>query len=177
VQGLQAQRAPQGVVHTDYLLELYQEFSEFCPKAPTTYNPKPDKRTGRVYSTIRFTTYSLPCFNELYKLFYLNGVKIVPANIGKLLTPLGLAFWISDDGDFNKKSQRVALNTQGFTKEEVNLLAKTLNDNWDLECVVYSNSGGFIISIPKKSLPILHKLCEPHIPPMMRYKLGLHKLT
>jgi hypothetical protein len=51
-----------------------------------------------------------------------------------------MAFLICDDGDYNKKSQRVTLNTQGFSKEEVDLLAKVMNSNWDLECVVVKNN-------------------------------------
>jgi hypothetical protein len=34
---------------------------------------------------------SLPCLNELNQLFYPEGKKVVPLNIGDLLTPAGLA--------------------------------------------------------------------------------------
>jgi LAGLIDADG DNA endonuclease family len=76
-------------------------------------------RTREVRSVF---TYSLPCFNELFDLFYLDGKKIVPSNIAELLTPLGLAYWICDDGGRYRNTVRLA--TDGFTLEEVNLLAK-----------------------------------------------------
>jgi len=60
--------------------------------APKIDNRLPDKRTGNVYTRVRFNTYSLPCFQELYNLFYPSGKKIVPLNIGELLTPMGLAY-------------------------------------------------------------------------------------
>jgi hypothetical protein len=52
---------------------------------------KPDSRTGKIYSRIQFITYSLlpACFNEFYELFYSTGKKIIPLNIGELLTVEG----------------------------------------------------------------------------------------
>jgi len=137
------------------------------------HNLLSNNKTGKIYSSIRFKTYSLPCFNELYILFYLDGRKIVPLNIAELLTPLVLAYWLCDDGCFCKSYHVVILNTQGFTKEEVEVLAKTLNDKWDLECTINKDGKGYRIRIPRKSLPILHSLLGPIMPPMMRYKIGL----
>ena len=56
---------------------------------------------------IYFSTYTLPCFNELYNLFYLSGKKVIPNNIGDLLTPLSLAYWIADEGSWNKTQRYV----------------------------------------------------------------------
>jgi len=84
----------QGTVHDDYLLHLYDLFKIYCTAPPKTTSRAPDIRTGKVYSTTSFDSYSLPCFTELYNLFYPNGQKIVPLNIADLLTPLGLVYWI-----------------------------------------------------------------------------------
>ena len=91
----------QGTIHKDYLEHLYKLYKRYCLSAlriKTKISNRLDKRTGKVHSSIRFSTYSLPCFNELYDLFYQNGLKIVPLNIADLLTPLGLAYWVFDDG-------------------------------------------------------------------------------
>lgn len=112
----------QSLIHVDYLMEVYEQFKDFCPTDPKTVNPQADKRTGKVYSFIRFVSYSLPCFNPFYELFYDNGKKVVPLNIGELLTPLGLCYWICDDGTFNKEHKCAALNTHSFSLPEVNLL-------------------------------------------------------
>lgn len=50
---------------------------------------------GSAYIRISFSTIALPCFNEYYSLFYSGGIKIVPSNIGELLTvpPTGGKMW------------------------------------------------------------------------------------
>src|SRR5439155_3813529 len=119
-------------------------------------------------------TYALPCFLELYNLFYHGGVKVVPLNIGDLLTPLGLAYWLCDDGSWNKQCGYVVLCTESFTSAEVTLLANTLNDKWDLKCYINkTNNGGGRIIIPANSVPILQALLKDIMPPMMLYKIGL----
>ena len=119
-------------------------------------------------------TYSLPCFNEFYDLFYHEGTKCIPSNIAELLSPLGLCYWLCDDGTFDKSNQIVILCTDSFTLEEVQLLINVLNDKWNLESYQKKTSiGNYRIAIPRRSLPILESLLGPIMPPMMRYKLGL----
>jgi hypothetical protein len=77
---------------------LFHFYSWYCAQQPT-YNkritlaraPKitnrlPEKWTGKIYSRVTFTTRTFPCFKELYDLFYPEGKKVVPSNIGDLLT-------------------------------------------------------------------------------------------
>jgi hypothetical protein len=164
----------QGIVHKDYIYHLYDLFSNYCRTAPKLKIRAPDKRTGVTYSSIRFQTYSLPCFNELFHMFYPEGPKVVPSNIAELLTPLSLAYWISDDGSFCKTKSIVTLCTESFTLEEVTLLANTLNTKWDLKCYINkTNNGGFRILIPRKSLPVLQSLLKDIMPSMMEHKIGL----
>lgn len=123
----------QGTVHKDYLDHLYSLFKDYCSSEPKVFNMAAHKVTGLIYSRVTFYTYSLPCLNELYELFYSSAQlgciqKIVPVNIKELLTPLSLAYWLADDGSFCKTNHIVLLHTQGFTKEEAELLAKTLNE-------------------------------------------------
>ncbi len=77
----------QGLVHKDYIFHLYDLFKSYCLSAPKTTNRLPDKRTGKIYTRVTFKTRSLPCFNELYDLFYPEGKKVIPSNIDELLTP------------------------------------------------------------------------------------------
>jgi hypothetical protein len=85
-------RFVQGLLHKEYLEHLYTEFESYCTSAPLITRLAPDKRTGKVYSSIRFNTLALPCFNKFFVLFYPNGQKIVPQNIGELLTLVSLAY-------------------------------------------------------------------------------------
>nr|QWC53673.1 LAGLIDADG homing endonuclease [Rhizoctonia solani] len=101
----------QGLINKDYLLHLYDLFKTYSPQEPTISDMSPHRRTGKVYSKIYFSTYSLPCFLELYNLFYVAGTKIVPSNIEVLFTPLSLVYLICDDGSFCQRDKAIILNT------------------------------------------------------------------
>jgi hypothetical protein len=148
----------QGFVHKEYLEHLYELFKSYCLRAPKISNRLPDKRTGKVYSRIRFHTYSLPCFVEFYNLFYPEGKKILPANIADLLTPLSLAYWIAYDGSWNKSQGYVVLSTNSFLLAEVELLISVLNDKFDLKCYKAKQNCGYIIIIPSYSVSNLQNL-------------------
>jgi len=85
-------RFKQGTCHKDYISHLYELFANFCPQAPKMEISLPHKLTGKLYETMLFYTYSLPCFSEFFSPFYSEGQKIIPSNIGDLLTPLGLCY-------------------------------------------------------------------------------------
>jgi len=163
----------QGLIHQDYIYHLYELFSKYCPSAPKLQESLPDIRTGKIYSTITFSTYTLPCFNELYNLFYLNRIKVIPKNIGDLLTPRSLAYWIADDGSWNKVNKYVSLSTDSFRLEEVELLIEVLNAKFNLSCYKCKNGPGYKIIIPSYSISVLREMLLPHMPPMMIYKIGL----
>nr|QWC53655.1 LAGLIDADG homing endonuclease [Rhizoctonia solani] len=163
----------QGVIHKDYLMHLYELFKDFCFNAPKIFDLLADKRTAKVYSSMRFTTYTLPCFNELYELFHVDGKKVIPLNIGELLTPLGLCYWICDDGGFCKRDRALVLSTQSFTLVEVKLLAEVLTNKFGLKCAINKNNGAFIIRISAKSIPAIQTMLKDIMPPMMLYKIGL----
>ena len=78
----------------------------------------------------------LPCFNYLGDLFYIDKVKTIPSNIGDLLTEVGLAFWIMDDGGKSSSNQKI-LHTRSYMFDEVILLQKVLKDNFKLHSFVY----------------------------------------
>jgi hypothetical protein len=82
----------QSIIHKSYLELLYDQFKELCSKGPTIRTKTLKERPGKVYGSIRFYTYSLPCFNALFELFYVEGTKIVPLTIGVLLTVISLAY-------------------------------------------------------------------------------------
>ena len=151
---------------------LFEILSQFC-SAPYSSYTYLDSRTNKNYSSLTLRTRSLPLFTEYYKLFYLNGVKVIPNIIGDLLTPLSLAYWIADDGGLCQTSKRLILSTNSFTLEEVNLLASVLNNKWNLNCYVNKIGNGYRILIPKKSLPLVQTLLKDIIPSMMLFKIDL----
>jgi hypothetical protein len=58
------------------------DFQNYCATSPREASST-HKRTNNTYHVIGFSTLSCPCFNYYRELFYLNGVKVVPSNIGE----------------------------------------------------------------------------------------------
>lgn len=162
-------RFAQGITNEAYLLHLFDLFKGYCVNSPKRYDFKPDKRTGNIYTQISFTTYSLPCFNELYQLYYLNGKKIVPKNITELLTPAGLAYWAMDDGA--KLGSGFTLCTDSYSLTDVELLIKALNDNFNLKCTIHKSKNNYRIYILSKSVDKFKDLVSPYFHDSMKYKL------
>lgn len=81
----------QGSKNVEYLNHLYLLFENYVLTPPAKYTIL-DKNTNVARYNYSFSTMSLPCFNEFYELFYLDGKKIVPKNISNILTPISLAY-------------------------------------------------------------------------------------
>jgi hypothetical protein len=84
----------QSTINKIYIEHLYSLFKEYCgsePKIMSSFDNRVDK--NKIYSSIKFQTLSLPCFNKYKELFYNSeGIKIIPKELVNLLTPVGLAY-------------------------------------------------------------------------------------
>ena len=133
----------------------------------------PNKISGNISSSMYFNTFALPCFVELWNLFYPAGKKIIPLTIGELLSPLSLVYWIGDDGCFHKTQRSLYLCKNSFTLEEVKLLMSVLTNKFNLQCTINKHGNGYRIRVSSKSLLVLQELLKDIMPPMMLYKIGL----
>nr|CAJ00336.1 putative LAGLIDADG homing endonuclease [Rhizophagus intraradices] len=159
----------QGSVHKEYLNHLYSVFQNLCSSEPK-WSLSLDKRSNTTYETLRFNSRSLPCFNYYRDVFYPEGVKIVPANIGELLTARGLAYWSMDDGYKDRGNFRLA--TQSFSRNDVLLLIKLLKDNFSLDCSLNTvKSTQYRIYVRANSMVQFRALVSPYFHPSMLYKL------
>lgn len=136
-------------LHREYLFHLYELFKDWVLSPPFF-----DEKRG-IWG---FQTISHPDFIQLAKIFVLDhqGIlckKHIKAGlIEQYGTASALAYWIMDDGGrlcYNKDYERkgFSLNTQSFTKEEVELLCKGLQNRYGLHCWVKSNKKKWIIAI------------------------------
>lgn len=130
--------------------------------------PKARKNNGKRVA-YRFTTRSLPQFTTLYKQFFFNGKKRIPANI--ILSPLVLAIWFMDDGSRSRTS--VYLNTQQFSLEEQNLLCTMLYKQWQIEATLNKDKHYWRIRIRVNSIEKFINLVKPYLLPEFYYKLPL----
>jgi hypothetical protein len=100
----------QSTKSASYFWFVFKILSHYCKSYPY----KAMSRLGGVFHFgFVFQTRSLPCFTELYNLFYVNGVKGIPLDIFNLLTPPALAHWMIGDG--SRKSSGLILCKHSFT--------------------------------------------------------------
>lgn len=129
------------------------------------------QKVGKVdYNFAEFVTLTHPTFLEYYNLFYPNKKKIIPKNIEQLLTdPLSLAIWIMDDGAAEYAG--ISIQTHSFSKNEVDLLRKTITKNFGIETGRKLNKGKWIIYFPKASLSNLRNQIDEFMLEEFKYKL------
>jgi len=154
----------------EYVFWLHQKLSTICPGLPK-------KRTDN--NQWKFNTESNSDLINFRRLFYPNGLKVVPKNISEFLTnPLSLAIWYMDDGslDFRPKSHYAfSLKTNAFTLEECRLLSKVLDNNFgiisSIQYPICRSKRYPQIYIGKTGRDRFVKIIEPFILNCFRYKL------
>ena len=102
-------------------------------------------------------------------------VKIVKLNLIKdHLTPIGLTYWIMDDGSLQNDKKTLIIHTQSYTEKEVNLLSFELNKKFELDSkVIIHKKKYWVIKIPSNYFEKLLKLIKPYIHPSMNYKINI----
>jgi len=123
-----------------------------------------------------FKTLSYPFITELRNIWYPNGKKIIPSNLGDFLNPRVLAIWYKEDGNVNYLSNgaittfNLAINC--FTMEENQFLCKLLKDKFNLNCTIYINKNTPFIYILANSREDFLNLVRPYIIPHFNYKIS-----
>lgn len=160
----------QGLINKEYLYHLFELFSKYSNYEAPIHKEYLNNKSNKIFNSIFFNTLSLPCFNYYHELFYVDKIKIVPLNIGKLLNSRSLAYWAMDDG--SKIESGFHLNTNSFTLSDVQLLIKVLKENFDLNCT-YHNKGRnqYLIYIRTESMIKFRSLVSPYFHESMMYKL------
>lgn len=166
----------QSIIHKEYLFWLYK----FLYDRGYTSNLKPRQYTrilqskeGKVYYGFEFNTFTFRSFGWIHNMFYKNGTKVIPLNISEYLTPLALAVWVMDDGDWVNSGVRIATNS--FKLKEVELLNDVLKSKYNLDTTIQKIwiKDQYSIYIKKQSIPNLRNIVGPFIPYSMLHKLGL----
>jgi len=82
-------RFEQSLSKAMYFYFVFYILSHYCSSYPSYHERY--RKPGRASFSLSLFTRALPCFTELYNIFYVNGVKVIPDNIYALLTPVALA--------------------------------------------------------------------------------------
>ncbi|MBI2008067.1 hypothetical protein HYS82_00205 [Candidatus Amesbacteria bacterium] len=115
------------------------------------------------------------------RIFYLDGKKIVPEEIGNwLVDPLSLAVWYMDDGNLDRREKyhlNANIATYCFSYKECELLVKTLKSNFEVEARVHKCTmrgvRRYRLYIVSRSMDRFIKLVGPYIQPCLAYKIAL----
>nr|QID02764.1 LAGLIDADG endonuclease [Orbilia oligospora]QID02832.1 hypothetical protein [Orbilia oligospora]QID02874.1 hypothetical protein [Orbilia oligospora] len=156
----------QSTKNSPYVWFVFFLLSHYCSSFPHVTT---GIRKGKPFSGLAFQTRQLPCLTDIYNLFYINKIKIVPSNIYELLTPVALAHWIMGDGSAVNKG--LVLCTDYFSLEQTTLLLNVLVIKYKLDCTLWKQSSGWRIYISRRSMPNLRSIVINHMHPSMLYKL------
>jgi len=165
----------------EYILWFVSEFMEFgC--SIRTKKIKPSKLalldSTKTYEQYIFNTKCNKLWNKLEKQWYkerkdhpwFKRIKIIPKHIR--LTPLTLCVWHMDDGYCNPIDANIELNTQGFSKEEVEFLIERLQIDLGIQSHKKGDRGKFKIFVGRKSYFDFINMIQPYV----KWNCFQHKL-
>jgi hypothetical protein len=128
----------------------------------------------------RLKTLSLPVFNYYRHLFYVwneglaKYVKVIPAPIGELLTPVVLAHLVMGDGNYQGDAKTIRVYTNGFTEEELKMFAKAIQAKYSIDVGVrHDRKGQYILIIGPSQLIKFQSLVSKHFHSSLLYRIGL----
>ena len=161
----------QSVAHLEYITHLFNMFAAYCGSLPVTLKSIDKKKVNAlVYTSIKFQTLSLPCFNIYREMFYdVKGTKRVPLNISETFTAVSLAYWFMDDG--YKSGVGHYICTDSFSDKDLNPLLDMLRTKFGVKCSSHKTTNGPRIYIKKVSSAKFINLVKPFMVPSFYYKL------
>lgn len=169
----------QGFSNFDYTWHVYQKLSHYCSRLPSYHNYMNSK--GKYFYSNQVTTRNYPCIETLYLLFYkYNGYKIVKTvtwDIIPYMNPIALAYWTIDDGSITSQRYNFNIHTEGFTFQEVYILAGMLHYLFNIHTTVQNNKMGPRLYIKGKSIPTFVSLVKPYYHESMIYKLNFKNMV
>lgn len=144
----------------EFLFWKYNHFQELVRRAPWRTEWL-DKRNGRIYGSWFFHTITTLLFKPFYERFYREGIKIVPRDIGKYLTPRAMAVWVMDDGC--RTQQDLILNTQSFTLDEQRFLLEEIKRRYEVRGTINKDRNNYRLRFGRLEAKTLSEIIAPYI--------------
>lgn len=116
-----------------------------------------------------------PEFTRFRSMFYPDGTKIIPKNIGDYLNELALTIWYEGDGSTNHSNGSCTIATCSFTVPECELLLKVLYEKFGIEGQVRMWGGTKEHRLPVLNFNVvdsrcLHEIIDPLMHSAFEYK-------
>jgi LAGLIDADG DNA endonuclease family len=157
----------QSLKHFQYLWFVWTILSPYCQSLPHLVKTK---LNGKVYLSVAFKTHAYASLAIIYKMFIVNGVKVVPNNIFNLLNEVALAHWIMGDGA-KTTSRGLLLCTDSFTLQDVVKLMNVLRIKWNISSNLVFYNKLPRIYIPKGEMNKVRDSVSLHMHRSFNYKL------
>ena len=140
------------------------------------YNSKYVRTNGEIAERLVFTGSNMRCLKDIYDIFYPNGEKIIPINfIRDIFSKVSLYCLFMDDGSYDINTHSFIINTQCFSKENLEEFVKLLYDKFGLEFTIKTDH---CLYLRHSSNHILEEiLSEVNECKTMDYKCGSRRKT
>jgi len=153
----------------DYVFWKYKNLKNLISKGPRFTKVWHDPLRNKDHYSWYFHTQSNETPGVIHKLFYRNGVKILPEKLLNSLEPLGLAVWYMDDGSNNGGD--ITLNTHCFSKGEQEILQKLLLNKFRIVTTIVKDRSKLKIAIGQSQYQKFIDIVKPFVIESMSYKI------
>ena len=151
-----------------HICDIFKDWTWY--RYPSEYVKKSGERKGQPHS-YHFQTFKHRAWRPQRRCFFPPGRRVksyVPGTITEHLCEIGQAYWMYDDGSYNKGSNYYTLHAENFTLREKEIMCRELNRKFNQHCYPMKRSSGHdMIYLPTADTPtmaqILHKGPRPEV--------------
>ena len=164
-------RLEHGAKQKDYLfwkVKNLQKIFQGKPKYLERIHPIAKKK----YCYWRHQSQSTPYLGKLRKIFYPEGIKIIPEKLENYLTPLTLAVWYMDDGYYYLRDRCSYLYLGNVSQKEAEITARVLSHKFNIITRIKQKKKGYAIYFSPKETEKLKDLIKGYIIPNFNYKFS-----
>lgn len=167
-------------------------YNDLC-NTTSNLTPWPSEKPSQYTFGTKFYDWLGQIHKDWYKLNTSDSkpkfIKVLPENITEYLSDKALAHWIMGDGYWDKYRDKgtVILCTDNFTKDEVEILIKALNDKFGIKSNIKKRNNDsptsssenariyyrIRISSKDSNISLLRNIVSPLILSSSKYKIGL----
>ena len=162
-------RIHQSEKQKEYVFWKYEQLKNLVITGPRRIKAGHDKKRHTDWFSWYFHTKTLEELGVFHHWFYNDGIKTLPLDVFKFLTPRALAVWFMDDGSNTKESYTI--NTHCFSIQEQNRIIAFLNQAYGIDATLVKDRNKFKIRIGKSEYQKLDTIIQPFIIPSMIYKI------
>ena len=130
------------------------------------------------YGYWRHQSQSIPYLGRLQKVFYPQGKKKIPKDLGNYLSLRTLAIWYMDDGYFSKRDRSSYLYLGKITKREAKVVSRVITKLFNIpNAILDKKNKGYVIYFSPRNVKRLKELLKNYILPQFNYKFPFDPVT